>query len=196
MSIYTKLLEIQAMHLAFEKDANNPFFKSKYVSLDSIVEKLTPILDEKKLVVYHFTDNKEIVTNLIDTEKETDCIQSRFPLIDSNDPQKLGSCITYAKRYNLSQIFNIITDRDDDGNEASGKEEKKVEKTTVPTKSVSTPSWSSTVAWFNKPQLEECIEADNAYSKEAIEQWATDNGYRLSWPSRTMIEKYLTTWNL
>lgn len=124
MSIYTKLLEIQAMHLAFEKDANNPFFKSKYVSLDSIVEKLTPILDEKKLVVYHFTDNKEIVTNLIDTEKETDFIQSRFPLIDSNDPQKLGSCITYAKRYNLSQIFNIITDRDDDGNEASGVEKK------------------------------------------------------------------------
>jgi len=70
------------------------------------------------------------------------------------------------------------------------------ERKETPTKSVSTPSWSSTVAWFNKPQLEECIEADNAYSKEAIEQWATDNGYKLSWPSRAMIEKYLTTRNL
>lgn len=124
MSIYTKLLEIQAMHLAFEKDSNNPFFKSKYVSLDSIVEKLTPILDSKKLLVFHYTDNKEIVTNVIDTEMISDTeeksIDSKFPLIDSNDPQKLGSCITYAKRYNLSQIFNIITDRDDDGNEASG----------------------------------------------------------------------------
>ena len=140
MSIYTKLLEIQAMHLAFEKDASNPFFKAKYVSLDSIVEKLTPILDSKKLLVFHYTDNKEIVTTLLDTEstdetQETRCIDSKFPLIDSNDPQKLGSCITYAKRYNLSQIFNIITDRDDDGNEASGKVEKPKAKETVDTPS-------------------------------------------------------------
>lgn len=140
MSIYTKLLEIQAMHLAFEKDASNPFFKAKYVSLDSIVEKLTPILDSKKLLVFHYTDNKEIVTTLLDTEstdetQETRCIDSKFPLIDSNDPQKLGSCITYAKRYNLGQIFNIITDRDDDGNEASGKVEKPKTKETVDTPS-------------------------------------------------------------
>jgi hypothetical protein len=40
-------------------------------------------------------------------------------MIESNDPQKLGSCISYAKRYNLAQIFNIITDRDDDANAAS-----------------------------------------------------------------------------
>lgn len=128
MSIYTKLLEIQKKHLAFEKDTSNPFFKSKYVSLDSIVEKLTPILDEFGLVVIHYTENNEVVTMVTDTDirededlRFIDSIKSRFPLIDSNDPQKLWSCISYAKRYNLSQIFNIITDRDDDWNEASDK---------------------------------------------------------------------------
>jgi hypothetical protein len=90
MSIYTKLLEIQKLHLEFEKDAKNPFFKSNYVSLDSIVSKLTPLLDEQKLLVFHFTEDKEIVTSVTDTEeKEEHTIQSRFPLIDSNDPQKL-----------------------------------------------------------------------------------------------------------
>lgn len=128
MSIYTKLLEIQKKHLEFEKDTQNPFFKSKYVSLDSIVSKLTPILDEKKLLVIHYTENKEIVTKVINTEEEDIEIESRFPLIESNDPQKLWSCITYAKRYNLGQIFNIITDRDDDWNEAS-EVVKKIEKT-------------------------------------------------------------------
>ncbi len=135
MSIYTKLLEIQKKHLAFEKDAKNPFFKSNYVSLDSIVEKLTPLLDEQKILCIHYTENKEVVTKIIDTEAKNDevnievyhndSIYSRFPLIESNDPQKLWSCITYAKRYNLAQIFNIITDRDDDWNEASWNDEKK-----------------------------------------------------------------------
>lgn len=127
MSIYTKLLEIQKLHLSFEKDAKNPFFKSNYVSLDSIVEKLTPYLDKHNLLITHFTHNSEIVTKVIDTDEEWE-VESRFPLIDSNDPQKLWSCITYAKRYNLWQIFNIITDRDDDWNDASEVEKKEVKK--------------------------------------------------------------------
>ena len=127
MSIYTKLLEIQKLHLEFEKDAKNPFFKSNYVSLDSIVSKLTPHLDKQWLLVTHYTTNGNIVTKVVDVamDKWEFCIESSFPLIQSTDPQKLWSCITYAKRYNLWQLFNIVTDRDDDGNEASKKVEKK-----------------------------------------------------------------------
>jgi hypothetical protein len=58
------------------------------------------------------------VTCVVDTESG-EMLQSMFPMIQSNDPQKIGSCISYGKRYNIGQIFNIITDRDDDGNEAS-----------------------------------------------------------------------------
>ena len=36
-----------------------------------------------------------------------------------NDPQSIGSAITYAKRYALSAIFGITSDQDDDGNEAT-----------------------------------------------------------------------------
>jgi hypothetical protein len=55
---------------------------------------------------------------------------------------------------------------------------------------------STQTAWFNKKELEMCIAQDNAYSKEAIEQWAIDNWYKLSWPSRVMIDKYLNSWEL
>lgn len=151
MTIYTKLLEVQKQHLAFEKDAKNPFFKSNYVSLDSIVEKLTPILDSQKVLVTHFTESKEIVTQAIDTE-DSSMVTSRFPLIESNDPQKLGSCITYAKRYNLGQIFNIITDRDDDGNEASGKEVKVKEVAPTCDKCGTEKLWSENKSkWYCKP---------------------------------------------
>ena len=130
MSIYTKLLEIQKLHLEFEKDAKNPFFKSNYVSLDSIVSKLTPHLDKQWLLVTHYTTNGNIVTKVVDVamDKWEFCIESSFPLIQSTDPQKLWSCITYAKRYNLWQLFNIVTDRDDDGNEASEVETKETKK--------------------------------------------------------------------
>ena len=61
----------------------------------------------------------------------------------------------------------------------------------------STQTWTKpATAWFNKKELELCIQEDNAYSKESIESWAKDNWYTLSWPSRTMIDKYLNSWEL
>jgi len=42
-----------------------------------------------------------------------------------NDPQGIGSCITYARRYALSAIVGIAQ-VDDDGNTASGKDKKPI----------------------------------------------------------------------
>ena len=117
-NILTKLLAIQQQNITVAKTAKNPFFKSKYITLDTIVATLAPILNEAWLLVYHYTENNCIVTVVADIES-TETVISSFPMIESNDPQKLWSCITYAKRYNLGQLFNIITDRDDDWNAAS-----------------------------------------------------------------------------
>jgi len=125
-NVLSKLMEIQKLNLAVKKDEKNPFFKSSYISLDNLVSTLTPHLNAKGLLVYHYTDNKSIVTVVADVDT-AEIVTSSFPMIESNDPQKLGSCISYAKRYNLGQLFNIITDRDDDGNTASEKVVEKVE---------------------------------------------------------------------
>jgi hypothetical protein len=116
--IFKKIMEIQKLNLAVTKDSKNPFFKSSYVSLDNLVSTITPHLNNNGLLVYHFSENKNINTVVADIESG-ETVTSSFPMVESNDPQKLGSCISYAKRYNLAQIFNIITDRDDDGNSAS-----------------------------------------------------------------------------
>lgn len=113
MTIYEKLFNIQG--LSVKKDATNPFFKCKYATLDNIIEVLNPILKKNKLVVYHKSFDGYLITVLQDTESK-DSIESGIKLPDINDPQKLGSAITYFKRYNLGQIFNIVTDEDDDGN--------------------------------------------------------------------------------
>ena len=53
-----------------------------------------------------------------------------------NDPQSIGSAITYAKRYALSAIFGITSDQDDDGNEATQTKKQQSKKTNDPVISV------------------------------------------------------------
>ena len=51
-------------------------------------------------------------------------VECRVPVLikgsDKDDPQKMGSAVTYAKRYGLQAIYGL--GQDDDGNLASGKE--------------------------------------------------------------------------
>ena len=119
-NIYKKLLEIQELGLTFTKNAENPFFKSKYLDLDDLNKGLMPTLNEKGLLLLHRTRKKAVVTEIVEVETG-EKIESSFPIPDSIvDPQKMGSAITYAKRYNIGQLFNIITDKDDDGNATQG----------------------------------------------------------------------------
>jgi hypothetical protein len=115
-NIYTKLSNIQGLRV--KKDASNPFFKSNYQSLDEIVSTLAPVLHENKLLVFHASKEGHVETTVADIESG-EIIVSSFKLPEISDIQKLGAAITYAKRYNLGQLFNIVTDPDDDGNEAA-----------------------------------------------------------------------------
>ena len=117
MGIYKKLLKIQTESVALKKDANNPFFKSSYITLDNIISTYNDILTNNEIVCYHYTKDNKLTTVLLDTEDDTS-IQSEFNILN-NDPQKAWSEITYGKRYNLGQLLNIQTDTDDDGNLAS-----------------------------------------------------------------------------
>jgi len=91
--IYKKLLAIQTKSIALKKDQTNPFFKSKYITLDNIIETYNPILNELKIVCYHYAKDNKIITCLYDTEDETK-VESEFNIY-TNDPQKQGSEITY-----------------------------------------------------------------------------------------------------
>ena len=115
--IFKILFKYQNEQIKLKKDADNPFFKSKYVTLDNILEHYIPKLNEDGILCFHTVQEKELVTSLI-LIKTGEQIQSKFPL-HNTDPQKQGSEISYWKRYNLGCILNIQTDTDDDGNIAS-----------------------------------------------------------------------------
>ena len=60
-----------------------------------------------------------VVITVADIEGDQALISSFFP-ITTTEPQKMGSAITYAKRYLLTTVFNVIAEEDDDGNAAQG----------------------------------------------------------------------------
>lgn len=120
--MFEKLYEIQGLNLTVVRDTKA--YNYKYATLDQVWGVLQPELQKRNLVVYHAIRNKEVATFVI--SKDGGEIEgSFFPLSEINDPQKLGSAITYGKRYNLVALFNIMTDDDDDGYSASQSAQKK-----------------------------------------------------------------------
>jgi hypothetical protein len=110
---------------ALSKDAENPFFKSTYLTLDKIIEETRPILQKHGLSIMQFPSGDgqtvSVTTMLLHTSGEF--IESE-PLImkpAKNDPQGVGSCVSYARRYSYQAILSLNTGEDDDGNNASGK---------------------------------------------------------------------------
>ena len=119
------LLAVQAEAPTLAKDGKNPAFKgSKYTKLDTIVETMTPILTKHGLVWTtkpSFNDAgaatlKYKLAHAASGETE----EGEMLLLSvKNDPQGQGSGITYARRYALCAVLNLVADDDDDGNNAS-----------------------------------------------------------------------------
>lgn len=125
-NIYRAIVEFQGEITNPRKDASNPFFKSKYATLDGMIDHCKPILKKHGLaVVQTFTPSeKSISLKTILLHEGGECIESILSIPVENDkPQTYGSAITYARRYAYAAILGITADDDDDGNASSQKTE-------------------------------------------------------------------------
>ena len=120
-TLYTAIYGLQSEIGTISKTASNPFFKSKYADYAGIMETLQPLLTKYGLIVLQPVTEQGINTKVIHAETG-DYVESHTPIIckEANNPQALGSAITYARRYGLSALLNLVTDEDDDGNAATG----------------------------------------------------------------------------
>jgi hypothetical protein len=106
-----------------EKDASNPHFKNRYASLDTIIDEVRPLLAKHGLSVLQFPggDGEKFTLRSMLVHESGEWIESE-PLTMrpvKNDPQGIGSCNTYARRYSLSSLLSLNTGEDDDGNDAT-----------------------------------------------------------------------------
>jgi hypothetical protein len=118
------LLEAQKEIGAIKKDSDNPFFKSKYFDINAILREVKPILNKHGLLLTQAMDVVEgkmgLRTSIIDAKLGTQITYSYCYLPEGLDPQKMGSAITYYRRYSLQSLLALEAE-DDDGNVASGK---------------------------------------------------------------------------
>ena len=123
--LMTALVKAQSDIKVAKKDSSNPFFKSKYADLSAIIDAIKEPLNKHGLVFMQIVDmiGDITVVKTILAHESGEYIGGNIPVVVAkpNDPQALGSAITYAKRYGLQAIVGVPADEDDDGNAASGK---------------------------------------------------------------------------
>lgn len=117
------LLDLQKNAPELQKNAINPHFKNKYVTLDELLGKVLPLLHERGIVLIQAPCETSVGEPGLRTSlwSEGGClIDDIMPLtLDKTSPQAQGSAITYARRYALMSILGLVADEDDDGEKAT-----------------------------------------------------------------------------
>jgi hypothetical protein len=99
------------------KDAKNPHFKSKYATLEAVIDASKAALLKNGINVFQVVDRDGFLTTRLQHESG-EWVESEMTLmLDKQTMQSLGSAISYARRYALAAMLNIAQ-TDDDANEA------------------------------------------------------------------------------
>lgn len=111
-----KILKLQSEIGVLSKTETNPFFKSKYMDINGLLAQLQPLLEKYGLTVIQpiktISERNAIWTEVWDGESRITTSDMMLP--DIQDPQKMGSAITYYRRYALQSLF-LLQAQDDDG---------------------------------------------------------------------------------
>lgn len=105
------------------RNKNNPFFKSKYADLNALLETVEEPLANHGLMILQPVKDHKVYTLIVEVDTGDTVIESDFELPKIDDPQKIGSAITYYRRYTLQALLGLNAD-DDDGNKAAGNQTK------------------------------------------------------------------------
>jgi hypothetical protein len=127
----TSLAKAQGSIKGAIKDSSNPFFKSKYADLASVVEAIRSAYASNGLsyiqtVEPSQADEVRVETMILHSSGEwISCGVLALP-VSKVDAQGYGSALTYARRYSLSAAVGIAPE-DDDGNAATAAKPKQID---------------------------------------------------------------------
>lgn len=121
--IYKKIAKAKKEIGAIVKDAENDFFKAKYFDINKLIEIVEPKLEAQGLLLMQPIYDGKVVTRIICIETGEE-LKSEMTLPVQDNPQKIGSAITYYRRYTLTSLLALQAE-DDDGNKSAKKEVEK-----------------------------------------------------------------------
>ena len=119
--LYEALAKAQLEMKLAQRDSENPYFKSKYANLGSVIEASRPFLAKNGLCVFHrqeLTQEGQSILVCTLAHASGQYVDSRYRVVPAkNDIQSLGSYMTYLRRYSYVAICGLA-DTDDDGEAA------------------------------------------------------------------------------
>lgn len=165
------LAKAQAEIQGAKKDSENPFFKSKYADLSAVWDACRASLTKNELAIVQtprseITENATIISlGTLLTHASGEWIYEELSAVPvKDDPQGIGSCVTYLRRYALS-AFTGVAPEDDDGNAASqpgnGTQAAKPRNARKPQTDTTAPGAPSAEVLALREQIKKAMEALN-----------------------------------
>lgn len=145
------LIKFNSLVGKVKKDSNNPFFKSKYAALPDILDAIEKPLSESGLTINQFPEGDHGLTTILIHAESGEYMMATYTMTPTkNDPQGIGSCITYQRRYSIGAVLSLNIDEDDDGNKASEPTTNKAP-ARLPTLAPATEQWTKAIEYLKKP---------------------------------------------
>jgi hypothetical protein len=117
------LAKAQSEMGAVHKDQDNPYFRSKFAGLSTVWEAVKPALTKNGLSIVQMPGSDErgyfVQTQLLHSSGQW-IRSTTYMKPAKEDPQGIGSLISYARRYALQAMVMACPD-DDDGEAAMGR---------------------------------------------------------------------------
>jgi threonine dehydrogenase-like Zn-dependent dehydrogenase len=110
------LCAVQSVLKGAKKDSTNPHFKKSYADLSSVWEAVRQPLSDNAMAVAQLTGKDELghYVETVMLHISGQWISGKtYATPVKDDPQAIGSAITYARRYGLSAIVGVCPEDDD-----------------------------------------------------------------------------------
>lgn len=128
--IAAAMLKVQKAIDTVAKEADNPYFKSKYADLSAVMGAVKGPLNDNDIVILQFPSETEVIsaagsdllaltTRLQHTTSGEFYEATAVTPLSKSDPQAFGSAVTYLRRYTLQAVTGLLAE-DDDGEAATG----------------------------------------------------------------------------
>jgi len=153
-NIYQKIKSLKSEIKPIEKSSTNPYYNSRYFDINSLLAEVEPLLEKQNLMLLQPIENGRVKSVIFDLDSG-ESLTSELVLPENIDPQKIGSAITYYRRYTLQSLLALQAE-DDDGNAAAGNA---TPKPAAKPKTVTTAA-KAELKWLN------VMDKDNNFTKE------------------------------